>query len=99
VRALAGYQSLLANGGHVLTELRLSSRGAWQVVLASGATIDLGRSDAMARLEKFIAVSRNMPELTRAPFVDLRHEHGFAVRHAAPAKARDSSTHSTSTQR
>jgi cell division protein FtsQ len=75
-------QAALAPTGIALTELRLSTRGAWQIVLATGAVIDLGRADAAARLDRFIASTREMPELTRSIHIDLRHERGFAVRHA-----------------
>jgi len=73
-RALAPLASPVA-------ELRLSARGAWQVALASGLTLELGRADIAPRVERFVAawpglVARGVE--TR--HVDLRYANGFALR-------------------
>ncbi len=47
-RALAPLASPVA-------ELRLSARGAWQVALASGLVLELGRTDMQERIERFVA--------------------------------------------
>ena len=69
-----------------VAELRLSPRGAWQVTLASGLVLDLGRNDIEARLARFAAA---WPELAAqgvtTPHADLRYANGFALRRATTA--------------
>jgi cell division protein FtsQ len=64
-----------------VTELRLSQRRAWQVKLASGLVIDLGRGEIEARLFRF---ARAWPlaaaEARSATRADLRYSSGFALR-------------------
>ena len=68
--------------------IRLSPRGAWQLVArdASGAlAIELGREDPSSRLAHFVAVyERTIGALartgTRIEQVDLRYRNGFAAR-------------------
>lgn len=63
-----------------VTEIRLSPRGAWQVVLESGLTLDLGRGDIHPRLVRFIAA---WPQLAaqgvETRHADLRYANGFAM--------------------
>lgn len=73
-RALAPLASPVA-------ELRLSARGAWQVALASGLVLELGRTDMQERIERFVAA---WPGLTargvETKHADLRYANGFALR-------------------
>lgn len=66
-----------------VTELRLSPRGGWHVVLDSGLELELGRGDIQPRLARFAAA---WPKLAaqgvETRFADLRHASGFAVRTA-----------------
>jgi cell division protein FtsQ len=73
-------------------ELRLTPRRGWQVRLASGTWLDLGKADLEARLARYVGVVASMPELARAERVDLRHGHGFAVRHRAAAVMKEQTT-------
>jgi len=70
-----------------LAKLGLSKRRAWQVTLASGLTLELGRGDFDARLTRFVAmwpsVQASAPTVTHA---DLRYANGFAIRESAPPK-------------
>jgi cell division protein FtsQ len=63
-----------------VTEVRLSPRGAWQVLLESGLVIDLGRGDIHPRLVRFIAA---WPQLAAqgvtTRHADLRYANGFAL--------------------
>jgi len=63
-------------------QVRMSPRRAWEVRLASGLTLELGRDDVETRLDHFIAVyARTVGQLPRRPdYVDLRYSNGFAVR-------------------
>lgn len=72
-----------------LAELELTHRGSWRAVLDNGATLELGRGDAVelrARLERFTATitqvaarygRRGLEQLESA---DLRHPNGYALR-------------------
>ena len=63
-----------------VTEVRVSPRGAWQVVLESGLMLDLGRGEIHARLARFIAA---WPQLAaqgvQIKHADLRYANGFAM--------------------
>lgn len=64
-----------------IVELRVSARGAWQLVLDSGLTLELGREDMVARIERFVAAA---PRLAAGALdgkvADLRYANGFATR-------------------
>ncbi|QJR13858.1 cell division protein FtsQ/DivIB [Usitatibacter palustris] len=67
--------------GIKLTELKRSPRGAWQAVLASGLVLELGRTDMVARLERFAtAWPRVAAQEPAARYADLRYPNGFALR-------------------
>ena len=76
------FQRRLATIGQVPVEVRLSPRRAWQIRLASGLTLKLGRERIEARLDRYIAVyDRTLSRLQRKlDYVDLRYPNGFAVR-------------------
>jgi cell division protein FtsQ len=71
-----------------MTGLDLSARGGWQIHAADDAgalTLDVGRDDVAARLERFVAIyGRTMGVLahagTHVDHVDLRYRNGFAAR-------------------
>jgi len=76
------FQRRLATIGQVPVEVRVSPRRAWQVRLASGLTLRLGRERIEARLDRYVAVhDRALSRLQRKlDYVDLRYPNGFAVR-------------------
>ena len=80
VRAVAPLSS-------TVTDVSLSPRGAWQVVLDSGLTLDLGRDDIEARLARFAAA---WPQLAArgvaSKHADLRYAKGFAQQRVAETK-------------
>jgi cell division protein FtsQ len=74
VRALAPLAS-------ALVELRVTARGAWQVMLDSGLTLELGREDIVARIQRFASAWPRLPEgATEGKHADLRYVNGFAMR-------------------
>ena len=91
-RLMAGeYPALvkaLAPLAATVTELTLSPRGAWQVVLDSGLVLELGRDDVDSRLARFAQawplVSARALESRHA---DLRYANGFALTRVAEVKA------------
>jgi cell division protein FtsQ len=63
-----------------IAELRLSPRGAWQAVLDSGLTLELGRGDVVARLARFAAAWPGLDAAARdTAHADLRYGNGFAL--------------------
>ncbi len=68
--------------GETPVEVQVTARRAWQVKLASGMTLALGRESVEARLTRFVAVhDRTLGRLgRRIDYVDLRYANGFAVR-------------------
>ena len=75
------FQKSLAAIGLAPVQVQVSARRAWQVRLASGVTLELGREFVEARLDRFIAVyARTVGRLQRRiNYVDLRYANGFAV--------------------
>ena len=70
-----------------VVELRLSPRGAWQMVLDSGLTLELGREDMVGRIERFAAASPRLPAgALDGKLADLRYTNGFAMRVAQREK-------------
>jgi len=68
--------------GEAPVQVQVTPRRAWQVKLASGLTLALGRENIEARLARFVAVyERTLGQLgRRIDYVDLRYANGFAVR-------------------
>ncbi|MEY3069437.1 MAG: hypothetical protein RLZZ456_1136 [Pseudomonadota bacterium] len=77
----AGAQPLFQSVGLAITELSISERNAWRVVLSDGLVLDIGRNDADARLARFVAllpkIKREEPR--RLVHADLRYTNGFAL--------------------
>lgn len=67
----------------------LSARGSWRLTLTSGALIEIGRVDAMTRLERLLHAWPLLIESNPKPpvYIDLRYENGFAMRWALPEPA------------
>jgi len=64
-----------------VVELRLSQRGAWQVLLDSGLTLELGREEIVPRVERFVAAYPRLPAgALDGKFADLRYNNGFAMK-------------------
>ncbi len=76
------FRRSLAAIGKTPVQVQVSPRRAWQVKLASGMTLALGREQIEARLARFVAVyDRTLGQLgRRIDYVDLRYANGFAVR-------------------
>jgi cell division protein FtsQ len=83
-RRYARFSRLLAPLGSALERVALSPRHAWQLRLASGMQLTLGRDADLAeqRLARFVAAYADPLQAgARAPrVVDLRYPNGFALR-------------------
>lgn len=74
-------QPLFQSVGLAITELSISERNAWRIVLSDGLVLDIGRNDVDARLSRFVAllpkIKREEPR--RLVHADLRYTNGFAL--------------------
>lgn len=79
--------------GRKPVEVLLSPRRAWQVRLDDGMRLELGRNQADARLNRFVAAYPQAiaPLKRRIDYVDLRYANGFAVRVPGMAEVKDAS--------
>ncbi|GLP97496.1 cell division protein FtsQ/DivIB [Paraferrimonas sedimenticola] len=82
-QVLEAYQQvseLLRQNGFEAVEMTLSDRQSWQLTLARGIELRLGRKEKMERVQRFINV---YPILENEPdaigYVDLRYDTGLAV--------------------
>jgi cell division protein FtsQ len=71
----------LQQAGLRLTAVRLDARGAWELDLANGVTVRLGRRQVDERFEKFIAAALKL--VTQRgddiAYIDMRYTNGFAI--------------------
>lgn len=74
-------QGRLVEAGLRVSAVRLNERGAWELDLANGVTVRLGRRQVDERLERFLdaAVPLVTERATDIEYVDLRYTNGFAV--------------------
>ena len=81
--ALQGYrnmQSLLEASNLYIVELFLSERFAWNVALNNGIKLNLGRTEFIDRLQRFVDLLPLISEQDRqVDYVDLRYDTGLAV--------------------
>jgi len=89
LRFYADSQREFSGSGLVIDAVALSPRGGWRIELVSGTVIELGRSDAPARLQRFLDVWPRLAGAHPQPpaYVDLRYANGFSMRWAAPTPA------------
>lgn len=76
------FRRSLAAIGQTPIAVQVSPRGAWQIRIADGPTLELGREHIEARLARYVAAhDRTLARLgRRIEYVDLRYNNGFAVR-------------------
>jgi cell division protein FtsQ len=74
-------QRRLNEAGLAMTALRLDARGAWQLDLANGITVRLGRAQVDERFDKFMSAALAIVERRAADisYVDMRYTNGFAI--------------------
>ena len=62
-----------------MVKVNLTARHAWELTLEGGVQLFLGRSDEMARLQRFIDVFPEIQPRELIAYVDLRYDTGLAV--------------------
>lgn len=81
--ALQGYrnmQSLLETSNLYIVEMFLSERFAWNVQLNNGIKLNLGRTEFIDRLQRFVDLLPLISQQDRqVEYVDLRYDTGLAV--------------------
>ncbi|MFT6992228.1 MAG: cell division protein FtsQ [Paraglaciecola sp.] len=89
--ALQGYrnmQSLLETSNLYIVEMFLSERFAWNVQLNNGIKLNLGRTEFIDRLQRFVDLLPLISQQDReVDYVDLRYDTGLAVGWKALDKA------------
>ena len=77
---LEAYPRLLAVGMR-LTRVELDPRGAWELELANGVEVRLGRMDIEQRLERFLRVASPLVATRQGEiaYIDMRYSNGFSV--------------------
>lgn len=74
------FSEYLKLNGFELAALELTARHAWNLTLANGLQLRLGRRDEMERLERFIVLWPTLnSQGRRAQYIDLRYDTGLAV--------------------
>ncbi|MCE0490555.1 cell division protein FtsQ [Pantoea sp. Mb-10] len=96
---LAGYHNMsdvLRANKFTLKVASMTARRSWQLVTSDDVRIELGRSDTMKRLNRFIELypelqQQGQSQNRRVTYVDLRYDSGAAVGWAAlPLEQQDS---------
>jgi cell division protein FtsQ len=74
-------QGRFLEAGLRLTGVRLDERGAWELELANGVGVKLGRLAVTERLERFLALASPLvaKRLAEIGYVDMRYTNGFSV--------------------
>jgi cell division protein FtsQ len=83
-RRYGQFAALLAPGGWRIAHLRVDARQAWELGLADGTVLELGREKMDERLKRFTVfypiVMERMRNIRR---IDMRYPNGFAVQGSA----------------
>ena len=71
----------LLQAGLRLTAMRLDARGAWEIDLANGVTVRLGRRQVDELFEKFMSTALKLVTQRGEDiaYVDMRYTNGFAI--------------------
>lgn len=81
--ALQGYramQTLLGQQGLLIEQMLLSERFAWRLTLVGGLTLNLGRTEFIDRVQRFVDLYPLLINNERyLEYVDLRYDTGMAV--------------------
>jgi cell division protein FtsQ len=74
-------QGRLLEAGLRISAVRLDARGAWELDLANGVTVRLGRRQVDDRIERFIGVAAQViaPRVGDIAYVDMRYSNGFSI--------------------
>lgn len=69
----------LVPAGLEISRLVLDPRGSWSLHLDSGQALLLGREQVDSRLQRFLAVHRQLADMSNVARIDLRYPNGLAL--------------------
>jgi len=74
-------QGRLVEQGLRVAALRLDPRGAWELDLANGVTVRLGRRQVDERMERFVQVGAQViaGQASKIEYIDMRYSNGFSI--------------------
>jgi cell division protein FtsQ len=75
-------QPMFQSVGLSITELAVSERNSWRIVLSDGLVLQVGRNDTGNRLTRFVELLpkiRREQQLKKLKHADLRYTNGFAL--------------------
>jgi cell division protein FtsQ len=74
--------------GQRLAQVQLDARGAWQLTLANGVQVRLGRQDVRGRLDRLVHIAGPLLAAHGGTvrYIDLRYSNGFSVGWNATAR-------------
>ncbi|MGR8978841.1 MAG: cell division protein FtsQ/DivIB [Gammaproteobacteria bacterium] len=78
---MKGVETTLEDRSLKMTEFRINDRWSWQIKLATGLEILLGRNDQLKKLERYLKTQGLLGEELRSAMTvaDLRYPNGFSV--------------------
>lgn len=83
------FKSVLAGISQTPAAVSLSARRAWQLRLENGASLELGRAEAVERLNRYVAAYAVVPALQAAnAHIDMRYQSGMALKLSAAELSR-----------
>ncbi|WP_320151964.1 cell division protein FtsQ/DivIB [uncultured Tolumonas sp.] len=74
------FERLLALNGYHVASVHMTNRHSWEIQLASGPKLILGRNDMLVKLQQFIDVYPKLENRELIDYLDLRYDTGIAVR-------------------
>ena len=88
-RRYGQFAEQLASGGWHVASLHVDARGDWQVTLADGTAVELGREKLADRLRRFVTFyPLALARLSSIRRVDMRYPNGFAAQGGKPVRKR-----------
>ncbi len=93
-------QDRLGALGLRVSALRLDPRGAWELDLATGVTVRLGRRQVDERMDRFVQFGAQViaGQASAIRYVDMRYSNGFSIGWRDGRKPRDASPRSLANQ-
>jgi cell division protein FtsQ len=93
-------QDRLGALGLRVSALRLDPRGAWELDLATGVTVRLGRRQVDERMDRFVQFGAQViaGQASAIRYVDMRYSNGFSIGWRDGRKPRDTSPRSLAVQ-
>lgn len=73
------FERVLALNGYHVTSVHMTNRHSWEIKLASGLKLILGRNEMLVKLQQFIDVYPQLENREMIDYIDLRYDTGVAV--------------------